>query len=157
MVRAAVVLVALLAASCGGDSTDRTEEPIAATQPQSDDEGPTSAQWTVVFDGITCDATFRASKPDTEFQIEIANTSAANMALIVGTYHQGHSHDDLSAYTDNWPGGPDRPDFVSAAEIIEVPASSERSVAKALPAGQYFGVCMAQPDTMITLDDVNIP
>jgi len=119
----------------------------------SDDD---SADPVVVFDDTTCEANV-TRWPGDGSPIVVRNESSKLMALIVGTYNEGHSRTDLVDYAESWEGGSARPDFVSATEIREVGPRSERPLLLEADPGLYFAVCMAMPDTMAVADDVVIP
>ena len=109
---------------------------------------------TVTFDGVECVSSSTEPWSGDQPIVEVVNESDGLMALIFGTYDDGYSHSDFDQYAESWVGGEDRPDFVEAVEILEVEGSSERNLTFIHGRGRYAVACMAQPETLIALDDV---
>ena len=71
--------------------------------------------------------------------------------MVLGTYLDGYSHGDLTAY------GRDvstRPDFIEALEIFQIGPGSEEILSFDPGQGTFFMVCMPDPNTMVVLDDL---
>jgi hypothetical protein len=86
--------------------------------------------------------------------IEVTNDTDRRAAVVMGTYADGFTRDDLVAYGSDVST---RPDFIDALEIFEVgPGSTDQLVFDYGP-GTYFRVCMPEANTMVVLDDLTIP
>jgi len=130
-----LVLLVFAVAACG-DSLSVATEP------------------TISFDGDSCSSSDPSDWDLKALEIQVANNADRRGAVIMGTYVDGSTREDLVAYGSDVST---RPDFINALEIFEVDPESTDTLLFDHGPGVYFMVCMPGPDTMVVLSDLTIP
>ncbi|MGI9529705.1 MAG: hypothetical protein ACR2NG_08340 [Acidimicrobiia bacterium] len=128
---AGLLAAALLAGSCAAGTTEPS----------------------VSFDSESCSSSNPADWPAGPHDILVVNDSTTRGAVIMGTYNNGYSRDDLVDYGSDVST---RPPFIDALEIFEAAPESTTTVLFDHEPGTYFFVCMPTTDTMVVLDDFTI-
>ena len=157
----ALILFALVAASCGETPDVRTSDTSGTTAAQTVvapiTQAPTptaKTEPTISFDDDTCSSSDPRNWPVEPLEIQVANNTGNRAAVVMGTYADGSTYDDLVAYGSDIST---RPDFINSLEILEVDPESADSLLFDYGPGTYFMVCMPDTNTMVVLDDLTIP
>jgi hypothetical protein len=156
-----LILFALVGASCGDPSNATTSDASETTAAPAVVVPATQVPTTIVTTEPTIsfvDGSCSASNPDSwaveTLEIQVTNNTDSRAAVVMGTYADGFTHDDLVAYGSDVST---RPDFIDALEIFEVgPGRADQLLFDYGP-GTYFRVCMPETNTMVVLDDLTIP
>lgn len=110
-----------------------------------------AAEPLIVISAETCSSTLRSDQPSGPVPFSIENDHDRQAAVVMGTYREGSSHEDLAEY------GRDvttRPAFIDALEIYEVAQGETREIVFDHGPGTFFVACMTDTNSMVVLDDL---
>ncbi len=158
---AVLILFLLFAVSCGDTSSDSvsgvsrtTVLQTVADPPTQDSISTATTEPIIAFEDESCSSSDPSHWDVENLAILVANSTGNRAAVVMGTYADGSTRDDLVTYGSDIST---RPDFISALEIFEVGPESTGTLLFDYGPGTYFMVCMPDTNTMIVLDDLVIP